>query len=166
MRPAAVGMVVAIVAPTMVGCTPDALAIELGFPSQETFVRSEVGRVIAIELDSDRHRECPALTMEAALGTLDEPPAAETGELPVCDFREGSATLDALEPGTQAFIAVIRSAAGQPLLTGCTVRDPFVQSDVLHLALTPTEDYRMLFPPGSAPPDCDTADEKCTGACR
>lgn len=148
------------------GCAPDALAIELDFPSQETFVRSDMASVIAIELSAERLGDCPELTMQAALQTLDERPVAGTGDLPICDFRDGAASLSNLDGGEKAFVVVVRNSAGQALLTGCTVRDPLADAQGLRIVLTTTEDYRRLFPPGAPPPDCASADEKCAGTCR
>ncbi|MFT5355806.1 MAG: hypothetical protein ACI9KE_003025 [Polyangiales bacterium] len=143
------------------GCAAPTESMTLDFPSRDTFVRSENAEVYVIPVAPDDLNACPRLLADAEVSALD---AMSTGSFSVCDFQEGAVSYSDAPEGAVAYVAVARSATGQVLLSGCVVRNVYVDDPELVLVLVPTSIYRSEF--RDAPPETCTAAAKCGGGCR
>ncbi|MBX3249563.1 MAG: hypothetical protein KF901_20465 [Myxococcales bacterium] len=144
------------------GCG-ETVPLALAFPSSEAFVRSANARVYVVDVGDDLG-VCPTLLMRAELGTL-VGDVAQTDLRPVCDFRAGAVQLPDVPQGVHAYVAIATNEAGQVLLSGCRIADPYVDDGPLEITLSTTERYRSTFPAGSASPMCSVED-KCVRSCR
>lgn len=142
-------------------CAAPTELITLDFPSRDTFVRSENAEVYVIPLAADDLNACPRLLADAEVSGLD---AMTTGSASVCDFQDGAVSYPDTPEGAVAYVAVARSVSGQVLLSGCTIRNVYVDDLELRVVLVPTESYRDAY--RNAPPETCTAAAKCSGGCR
>lgn len=147
----------------LASCGSDTVAMELEFPSPETFVRSETVRVFVVPLEEGQEGTCPELLMQAELGPL-EAAVDDTGQVSICDFQAGASTVSEVGEGLRAYVAVAYGDAGQPYLTGCTVSDVYIDPAPLTVVMTPTLAYAQTYPAGSAASSC-TPEMKCRGGC-
>ena len=134
---------------------------ELNFPSQDTFIRSETAEVFVVPVGDDLDA-CPRLLRDAALGALD--PTAQTGQQTVCEFRANRVSLPDVAEGASAYVAIVQDSGGMTLLTGCAVRNVYVDDAPLVITLTPTDAYRDRFPVETPPETC-TVETKCQLGC-
>jgi len=148
--------------PVLCGCA-DTVSLELNFPSEDTFVRTETAQVFAFAVGDD-FDACPMLLDQAELGSI-EGASFATGLRNVCEFRAGAVTLTDIPSDVYAYVAVASDAAGSVLLTGCTISDPYIDAPPLEIVMSPTLNYRRDFGAGSDPPTC-SVDEKCGVGCR
>ena len=145
----------------LTACAAPTESMTLDFPSRDTFVRSENAEVYVIPLAPDDLDACPRLLAEAEVSGLD---AMSTGATSVCDFQAGAVSYPDVPEGAVAYVAVARSVAGQVLLSGCTIRNVYLDEPELRMVLVPTATYRSEFE--GAPPETCTAAAKCGGGCR
>ena len=144
-------------------CGSDTVALELEFPSPDTFVRSETVRVFVVPLGEGQEGTCPELLMQAELGPL-ETAVDDTGEVNICDFQAGASTVSEVGEGLRAYVAVAYSDAGQAYLTGCTVSDVYIDEPPLTVIMTPTAEYLGEYRAGDPSETC-TPEMKCRGGC-
>lgn len=147
----------------LAGCGGETVSLELAFPSQDAFVRSANARLFVVEVGDDLGA-CPDLVMQSELGNL-RGDVFESEALSVCDASVGRLTIPDVNEGIYAFVAVATNDAGQVLLAGCTIADPYVDSGALQVVLAPTERYRTTYPVGTPTETC-SADDKCLRGCR
>ena len=147
----------------LAGCGGDVVDIEIRFPSQETFLRSESARVFRFGVRPDQADLCPALLQETALGQPSTQPDWDSGLIPVCDLHAGlSVPVEGV--GHELFIVLTENEADRVLLAGCTV-SASVRSGAL-VRLAPTPDYVDLYVRRTAAElSCKTPDEKCARGC-
>lgn len=157
------GILGALMLATPVAGCGETVPLALAFPSSESFVRSVNARVFVLDVGDDLGI-CPTLLMRAELGTLSGD-VAQTNLQSVCDFREGAVQIPDVPEGEHAYVAVATNEAGQVLLAGCRIADPYVDGGPLEITLSTTERYRTAFPAGTAPPTCSVED-KCVRSCR
>lgn len=145
----------------LAACAVPTELMTLDFPSRDTFVRSENAEVYVVPLAADDLNACPRLLAEAEVSGID---AMSTGSASVCDFQEGAVSYPDTPEGAVAYVAVARSVAGEVLLSGCVIRNVYVDDPEVRVVLAPTEVYRSDF--SSLPPETCTAAQKCNGGCR
>ena len=149
-----------VVAVICVGCAAPTEPLTLDFPSRDAFVRSTSAEVFVVptaDLDA-----CPELLAEAESGGLTM--ESSTGSQSVCDFRAGIVEYPEVPEGANAYVAIVRDDAGEVLLSGCVVRNVYLDDPTTTVLLTPTDKYRMDF--GSAPMETCTVEQRCGGGCR
>ncbi len=147
----------------LVSCGGDTVNVDVNFPSQETFLRSESARVFRFKLREDQRDLCPNLLRETALGQPSTTPDWDSGLVPICDLHEGL-TVPVDGSGWRAFIVLTENEADQVLLAGCTVTNTAPSGVTVRLAPTPT--YVQLYVDGTpAVLSCKTTDEKCETGC-
>ncbi|MFK7999000.1 MAG: hypothetical protein AB8H86_05360 [Polyangiales bacterium] len=142
-------------------CAVPTESMTLDFPSRDTFVRSENAEVYVIPVADDDLNACPRLLAEVQVSGLD---AMTTGSVSVCDFQEGAVSYPDAPEGAVAYVAVARSVTGQVLLSGCTIRNVYLDDADLQIVLVPTEGYHEAFE--DMPPNTCTAAAKCGGGCQ
>lgn len=146
------------------GCAPTPVDVQVGFPSLETFLYSDFGRLVVYELDpQDGLGSCPAI--------LDGIEAGDFGSVeldsdwqPICAFRDGGVQLPHVPPGPHAYVVVTRDEANTILLSGCRVAEAYEGAPSVTLELYPTVDYAGAT--AGQPLTCGSAEEKCGGGCR
>jgi hypothetical protein len=144
-------------------CGPEVVEVEVNFPSQETFLRSQGARLFRFRLRSDQRGVCPKLLMETSLGQPSISPEWDSGLVSVCDLHAGL-TVPIEGAGWEAFIVLIENEDDRVLLTGCTVT--IAAESGVAIRLSPTKDYVDLYVRAEAPPlTCKTAAEKCDAGC-
>ena len=79
----------AVLVVALAGCGGEVVDIEIRFPSQETFLRSESARVFRFGVRPDQADLCPALLQETSLGQPSTEPDWDSGLIPVCDLHAG-----------------------------------------------------------------------------
>lgn len=138
-------------------CAASTEPFTLDFPSREAFVRSTSAEVFVVALAPDDLDACPRLLADAERGGVTM--AGTTGSVPVCDFRDGVVDYPDVAQGAMAYVGVARDDAGEVLLSGCVVRNVYVDDVPLNIILTPTNEYR------TGDPSSCTVDQKCGGGC-
>jgi hypothetical protein len=157
------GGVIAVAALAVaVGCGSEPVTLELNFPSQETFLYSEQAEVLAFPVGASGLGECPRLLAEVSAGSPSETAAVETGAQPVCRFRSGGVTVDSVEEGPHAWVAVVEDGANTPLLRGCTIAEVYADAPRIVIHLFMTDEYRTA---ATAPLACASVEDKCASGC-
>jgi len=141
----------------LAGCANEPVTVELGFPSQETFLHSEIARVMVFDLGSDALGTCPELVSDAISGSGS--PALDSGNVLVCDLFDGGVQFDEIGEGPKAFVAIASNASNDPLLGGCTVAEIYADAPRVVVSLYPTSEYES----GGVPdmPSYSSVAEKC-----
>ena len=153
--PLAAGLLLALCA----GCGADPVAVELNFPSQETFLQSDFARVRVFDLAPDGLGDCPALLAAATVGTDGPtPPSHDSNNVDVCDAFGGIA-FDEIGEGPKAFVATT-SASNMVILAGCTVGEVYADAPTIVVHLEMTSAYT------TTPSDCTSVADKCERGCR
>ena len=146
---------------SLFGCGAEE-TFELSFPSPDAFAAAATVRVFAVPT-MEGLEDCPGLLSQAEVGGLTSA-TSDTGSFPVCDYRSGGVSLPDVENGLFAYVAVAEDAGGQPLLTGCTIRDVYLDETHVRIVLTPTAVYRARVRQGTTPTGCSVED-RCAGRC-
>lgn len=141
------------------GCGADHVAVELNFPSQETFFNSDFARVRVFDLAPDALGDCPSLVASAIAGTGERAPSQDSNNVDVCDAYDGI-VFDEIGEGPKAFV-VTASASNTVILAGCTVGEvyPDAPTIVVHLAMT------SAYTSASTPSSCTSIADKCERGC-
>ncbi len=153
----------AVLVVALAGCGGEVVDIEIRFPSQETFLRSESARVFRFGVRPDQADLCPALLQETSLGQPSTEPDWDSGLIPVCDLHAGL-SVPVEGAGHEIFIVLTENEADQVLLAGCTVSTSVRSGTTVRLA--PTPDYVNLYVRQPAPDlSCKTPADKCAHGC-
>lgn len=144
-------------------CGGERVELDLAFPSPDAFVRSASVRLFVVDVGGDLG-VCPDLVMRSELGGLTGD-VFDSQPVSVCDASAGGLLVPDVDEGIHAFVAVVTNEAGQALLSGCSIADPYVDGGSLRVVLGPTERYRTTYPVGTEPESC-TPDDKCLRGCR
>ncbi len=146
------------------GCAPTPVDVQVGFPSLETFLYSDFGRLVVYELDPQEGLgSCPAILdgIEAGdFGSVE----LDSGWQPICTFRNGGVQLPHVPQGPHAYVVVARDEANTILLSGCRVAEAYEGAPAVMLELYPTAEYADATE--GRPLSCGSAEEKCSGGCR
>lgn len=145
------------------GCAPAPVDVQVGFPSLETFLHADFGRLVVVELDAESLDACPGLLDRAGAGDFGDADL-DSGWQPICNFRNGGVQFPHVPPGPHAYVAVARNDANTILLSGCRVAEAYEGAPPVTLELYPTGDYADATA-GQAL-TCSSADQKCERGCR
>ena len=141
-----------------VGCAPDPVRVEVIFPSEETFLVTQLVRIRAFEADPNDLGLCPTLVNEVVTGTPRE--AVINGPpLRACTVREGGFSVEDVPPGPLAWVATAETVSTR-LLAGCTVAEVYADAPTIDIDLFMTSDY-----PVGATPMCLSVEDKCVRGC-
>jgi hypothetical protein len=149
---------------TLAACGPDAPSLELNFPSLETFLYSSFARVDVFDVSPNELGMCPSLIRESLRGSTSRPPVYETGDVSVCDFRDGGVVMTGAGSGPKAFVAVVSDASNHALLTGCAVTEVYEGSPSITIRLFMTDRYHEIVD-ALGPLECGSIDDKCERGC-
>ena len=158
-RSVALGLAAALLA----SCAPTPVEVDLTFPSRETFLYSDFGRLLVYEVELDApDQSCPALLNEVAADRFGAP-VFDSDWTPVCDFREGGIALDDVPPGPHAYVVLTRDDSNNRLLAGCRVGEAYEGAPAVSVALFPTPTYHDATTGRTL--TCTNEDDKCRGGC-
>lgn len=107
----------AMFALSLAGCEGETVTVELEFPTLDYFLIADRAEVLAFA--NDGITRCPELTMRARTRTLTEAADGSTGSHPICELRDGGASLE-LPPGDYDLLAVATNRVGFVMVVGCT----------------------------------------------
>lgn len=142
------------------GCAPAPVEVELAFPSLETFLFSDFGRLAVYDLEDDELGRCPAILDRIATGQFDEP-ELDTSWIPICAFRNGATRFPHVAPGPHAYVAVARDDANTILLSGCRVAEVYEGAPVVEVDLFPSAAYAGAVERRTVP--WSSEEGKCAG---
>jgi len=146
----------------LTGCRSEEVPVELGFPSETTFLFSVTGRLLAYSVDGGR-AACTTATQSALAGDFGTT-VFDSGALNVCEFREGGVSVPDIPDGPIAYVMLTYDRDGASvLLSGCTVVDLAAEAPEVRIDLSPTAYYGDTYAPLS--PDCDV-ESRCGGTCQ
>ena len=146
------------------GCAPTPVDVQIDFPSLQTFLHSEFGRLFVYELEPEQGLgECPALLDQVDRGAFGEP-ALDSDWQPICSFREGGVRFAHVPPGPHAYVAISRDESNTILLSGCRVAEAYEGAPPVELELFPTLDYARAT--DGVVLTCSDEQDKCQGGCR
>lgn len=148
----------------LAGCGNAPVDLDLQFPSEQAFLLSDFGRLLVYELDPETGLgDCPALLEAAVAGDVGEP-TMDSGQLPVCDFREPGVGFDDFPPGPHAFLVLsLRDNPQATLLAGCRVAEAYAEAPSVEVTMYPTRMYEDAV--GGETSSC-TVESKCNGSCQ
>jgi hypothetical protein len=146
------------------GCGLTPVDITVAFPSRNTFLYSDFGRLLVYDVTPDEEGlgSCPQLVDEAISETFGTP-ALDSDWQPICDFRAAAVRFDDVPPGPHAYVMISRDQSNVVLLGGCTIAEAYEDAPPIEVALYPTDLYndatedRVLT--------CTTEEQKCGGGC-
>ncbi len=146
------------------GCAPNPVTIDVTFPSTQTFLFSELGRLLVYQVDADGGLgSCPQILEDIGNSEFGMP-VLDSDLHPICDFRDGGVGFDDVIPGPMAFVVLAYDDANTLLLSGCRIGEAYDGAEPIEVDLFPTADYAgailgtMLT--------CGSADDKCARGCR
>ena len=145
------------------GCAPTPVDVQVGFPSLETFLYSDFGRLVVYELDPEGLGSCPAILDGIEAGNFGSV-ELDSGWQPICNFRDGGVQLPHVAPGPHAYVVIARDEANRILLSGCRVAEAYEGAPTVMLELYPTAEYAGAT--AGQPLTCGSAEVKCSGGCR
>jgi hypothetical protein len=114
--PRARWLALAAVGTGSVACGPEPVTIDLVFPALSYLALADRAEVLAVRRSGPTR--CAQLATNARANSLPSDSVARTDTVPICDLRDGGATLD-LEPGNYDLLAVGRGADRVVLVVGC-----------------------------------------------
>ena len=145
------------------GCAPTPVEVNLSFPSRETFLYSDFGRLRVYEVDVTMSQaDCPVLLDRLAAGSMGTP-VLDSDWKPICEFRAGAVTFPDAPGGPHAYLVQARSDENTVLLEGCRVGEAYVDAPAIEVQMFPTTDYRTATQGVSL--SCSTEEDKCRDGC-
>jgi hypothetical protein len=146
-------------------CAPTPVEVDLRFPSLDTFLYADAGRLLVYEVEPDQTGlgRCPAL-IDGAASSVFGTPTLDTDWRPICDFRDGGARFDSVPPGPHAYVMVARDEMNVVLLTGCAVGEAYEEAPAIELDLYPTDAYASAT--NGRVLTCSSEMDKCARGCR
>src|SRR5690606_22391917 len=158
-RPLAIALVLALAT----ACAPTPVEVNLTFPSRDTFLYADFGRLLIYEVELEASADgCPALLERLSTGGIGTP-VYDSDWAPICDFRSGAIQFGDIPPGPHAYAALARDNANNLLLTGCTVAEAYEGAPRVPVRLFPTTTYEEMTRGRTL--SCTTEDDKCAGGC-
>lgn len=154
----------AVLALALAGCAPNPVDVQVGFPSLETFLYSDFGRLLVYEVDPDTGLgDCPALIDAVGRGAFGEP-VLDSEWQPICSFRNGGVQFGDVPPGPHAYVGIARDQSNTILLSGCRVAEAYEAAPAVELDLFPTSDYADVT--SGVTLTCSSEEDKCQRGCR
>lgn len=144
----------------VVGCAPAPVDVELSFPSRETFLYSEFGRLRVYEVDLDMaDTDCPAI-LDDIMATE---PVLDSDWTQICEFRAGTVGFSDVPPGPHAYVVQVRDPMNNVILEGCRVAEAYEGAPTVQVQMYPTTEYDDATL--GVPLTCATEEDKCRGGC-
>ncbi|MGE0789240.1 MAG: hypothetical protein AB7S26_26435 [Sandaracinaceae bacterium] len=161
-RRARLGLVVATLG--VVGCAPTPVELDVRFPSEQSFLLSDRGRLLVYPVDPDTGLgRCPELVEAAASGEYGQP-EFDSGQTPICRFRDPGVGFDSVTGGPHAYVVVaLRDEPQATLLVGCRIAEAYIDAPSVAVTLFPTRMYDGAV--GGMMSGC-TLESKCNGSCQ
>lgn len=146
------------------GCAPTPVEVQVGFPSLETFLHADFGRLVVVEVDGQGGLgACPAILDRIGAGDFGDVDLDSDWQ-PICNFRGGGVQFAHVPPGPHAFVAVAQDDANTILLSGCRIAEAYEGAPPVMLELYPTSDYASATEGRAL--TCGSAEDKCERGCR
>lgn len=146
------------------GCGSGVTELELNFPSLETFLYSSFGRVQVYDLTPAEVGLCPTLIRQSMRGTPSRAAIRDSGDQPVCEFRNGGVAFSEISEGPKAFVAMVSDASNRTLLTGCSVAEVYDEAAPIVIRLYMSDQYSTAVQDiGSL--ECGSIEDKCDRGC-
>lgn len=146
------------------GCAPNPVAIDVSFPSADTFLFSESGQLLVYDVDPMTGLgDCPQILEDIANNEFGTP-LLDSGRQPICAFRDGGVGFDDVIPGPKAFVVLAYDDANTLLLSGCRVGEAYEGAPVIEVDVFPTNEYTSAT--AGQMLTCGNADDKCARGCR
>ncbi|RLB52881.1 MAG: hypothetical protein DRJ42_13550 [Deltaproteobacteria bacterium] len=145
-------------------CAPADFEIDANFPSEETFLWTEFGRIVVFEIAEPG--QCPGLINEVETGSVSSTVILDTGQAPICEFPAGRIGFDEIPDELLAFVFIGSNEANLPLLHGCRELRPYrdtADGGTIQVRLTPHPVNYAAHAIGT--PDCSSIMAKCGGGC-
>lgn len=142
------------------GCGLTPVAVDVHFPSTETFLFSDFGRLILYEVPDDDLGACPQLvddTVDAVFGD----PTLDSDWQPICEFSNGDVKFDDVPPGPHAYVVLARDESNVVLLAGCSIAEAYESAPPVRIDLFPTDAYDGAVE--DRVPECANPMTRCTG---
>jgi hypothetical protein len=146
------------------GCGLTPVTVDTRFPSSETFLYSEFGRLVVYELEDDGLGRCPEL-VDATANAMFGEPTLDSDWQPICNFQNGDVTFDDVPPGPHAYVILSRDERNVVILAGCSVAEAYESAPAVRVDLYPTDNYGAEVA-AVGEPSCSNADTRCSGGCR
>ena len=145
------------------GCAPTPVEVDLAFPSRDTFLYSDFGRLLVYEVDLEQPaQDCPGLIEALSDGEVGDP-VLDTDWSEICGFRDPGVRFDSIPPGPHAYVVLARDEANNLLLTGCRVAEAYEGAPTVRVRMFPTNDYDGATDGRAL--SCTNEDEKCRSGC-
>ena len=144
------------------GCGLTPVAVDVRFPSSETFLYSDFGRLILYDVEETGLGQCPELvdsTVDAMFGE----PVLDSDWQPICGFQSGDVKFDDVPPGPHAYVVLSRDENNVVLLAGCSVAEAYEDAPPVRVDLYPTDAYAGAIADREL--TCDNPMTRCNG-CR
>jgi hypothetical protein len=125
--------------PVAGGCAPEAVSVELNFPTEAAFLHATQGRIRVFAVQDDDLGACPELlegVSTSGFGELE--PAYDSALQPSCTFLAGLALPELVGP--HAYVVEMR-AANDLILVGCRVAEVYAGAETIRVELHPTDGY-------------------------
>lgn len=123
-------------------CAPDAVTIDVNFPTTEAFMKSEQARLLVFPLEGTQLGVCPRLLDELTTQSFSIEAVYDSGLISVCALRGGTSLPDIGE-GPHAYVVEVSSSSNRRILQGCSIGEIYVGAPAVQVALHPTTDYAM-----------------------
>ncbi|MFK7989828.1 MAG: hypothetical protein AB8I08_27665 [Sandaracinaceae bacterium] len=152
-----------LLAAGVAGCAPTPVDVEMSYPSRDTFLFSDFGRLLVYEVELDAPAEnCPALLEDISAGEFGAP-IYDSDWTAVCDFRAGGVGLDSVPPGPHAYVGITRDESNNLLLAGCRIAEAYEGAPAVEVRLFPTPTYHDAVEGRSL--SCTNEEDKCLTGC-
>ncbi|HEY8429247.1 MAG TPA: hypothetical protein VIL20_12760 [Sandaracinaceae bacterium] len=157
-------LALSMAAAALAGCAPTPVDVQLGFPSLDTFLHSDFGRLLVYEVDPQSGLgDCPLL-IDAVERRAFGDPVLDSDWQPICAFRNGGVRFADVPPGPHAYVVVARDESNAILLSGCRVAEVYEGAPTVVVELFPTENY--VAATSGVTLTCSSEESKCTQGCR
>ncbi len=152
-----------VLALALSGCAPTPVDVEMSYPSRDTFLFSDFGRMLVYEVElDDPAQNCPALIDGIVAGEFGAP-IFDSDWTSVCDFREGGVGLDSVPPGPHAYVGITRDESNNLLLAGCRIAEAYEGAPAVEVRLFPTPTYHDATEGRAL--SCTNEEDKCLTGC-
>lgn len=144
-------------------CAPSPIDVEMTFPSRDTFLYSDFGRLLVYEVDLEMPAQnCPAILDRISAGDFGTP-VFDSEWTSVCDFREGGIGLDSVPEGPHAYVGLTRDESNNLLLSGCRIGEAYADAPAVEVRLFPTPTYEGAVDGRTL--NCSSEEDKCQTGC-
>lgn len=155
---------VVLCALVLAGCAPAPVEVELSFPSRDTFLHGEFGRLRVFPVDlSMSDEDCPVILDRVEGGGEAGAPVLDSGWTQICEFRAGNVRFENAPAGPHAYVVQVRNRDNTVILEGCRVGEVYIDAPIIDVQMFPTEGYEDAT--RGVTLTCATEEDKCRGGC-